>query len=164
MREGYEPLTRFEDALEAEQQRAADGWYIQYQYRDRGFYGKYLKQYYDCFDRRQIRIYLYEDFVRRPEWMLKDIFDFLGVDKGFRPEMTARHNISGRARSALLQRMLTRTHPFKDALKKWVPEQWGHRMITRVQLLNIVQLLPFHPPSQDMLFHKAMNNKFQFNV
>jgi hypothetical protein len=139
LRDGYEPLTRFEDALEAEHQRAADGWYIQYQYKGRGFYGKYLKQYYDRFDPGQIRIYLYEDFVYRPEWMLEDLFKFLGVDAGFRPVTASRHNISGRARSARLQRWLTRTNPVKEALKKWIPEQWGHRLIYRVQLFNVVR-------------------------
>jgi len=61
------------------------------------------------------------------------------VDTGFKPDSSPRHNVSGRARSAGLQRWLTRSHPFKEALKSWIPEAWGHRVISWVQPLNVVR-------------------------
>jgi hypothetical protein len=140
LRDGYEPLPSFEEALEAEPQRASDGWYVQYQYRGRGFYGQHLQRYFDRFDPARIRIYLYEDFVDRPRWLLSDLFDFLGVDPGFRPDISPRHNVSGRVRSAGLQRWLTRNHPFKEALKNWIPERWGHRVISWVQPFNLARV------------------------
>lgn len=139
LRDGYELLSDFEKALDAESQRATDGWYVQYQYKGRGFYGRYLQHYFDLFEKKQIRIYLYEDFVGRPGWMLADLFAFLGVDSGFGPDMSPRHNVSGQARSARLQRWLTRSHPLKEALKKWIPEEWGHRLISRVQPFNVAR-------------------------
>jgi len=139
LRDAYEPLPSFEAALAAEPQRAAEGWYVQYQYKGRGFYGRYLQRYFDLFPRANIRIYLYEDYLRRPAWLLADLFGFLGVDPTFRPDTSPRHNISGRPRSARLQRWLTRSHPFKEALKTWIPERWGHRVISWVQPFNVVR-------------------------
>ncbi len=139
LRDSYEPLSSFEDALDAEPQRAADGWYVQYQYKGRGFYGLHLKRYFDRFDAARIRVYLYEDFVERPRWLLADLFGFLDVNPDFRPDISPRHNVSGRVRSAGLQRWLTRSHPFKEALKSWFPERWGHRIISRVQPFNLVR-------------------------
>jgi hypothetical protein len=139
LRDNYETLDSFEEALDAEPQRAADGWYVQYQYKGRGFYGRHLKHYFDRFDPARIRIYLYEDFVEKPGWLLADLFDFLGVDAGFRPDTSPRHNVSGRPRSARLQRWLTRSHPFKEAMKSWIPEAWGHRVISWVQPFNVVR-------------------------
>jgi len=139
LREGYEPLPSFEEALDAEPQRAADGWYAQYHYMGRGLYGRHLQRYFDRFNPARIRIYLYEDFVEKPRWLLADLFGFLGVNTGFRPDISARHNVSGRARSARLQRWLTRPHPLKEALKTWIPEHWGHRAISWVQPFNVVR-------------------------
>ena len=50
LRDGYEPLSSFEEALDAEPQRAADGWYVQYNYKGRGFYGRHLQRYFDRFN------------------------------------------------------------------------------------------------------------------
>ncbi len=139
LRDGYEPLPTFEAALEAEPRRKADGWYVQYEYLGRGFYGRYLEHYYERFDPSRIRVYLYDDFAADPLAVLADLFAFLDVDPGFRPDMRPRHNVSGRPRNARLQRWLTRRHPAKEALKRWIPEDWGHRLITRVQPLNVVR-------------------------
>jgi len=140
LRDGYEPLSSFEQALDAEPQRAAAGWYVQYQYKGRGFYGRHLQRYFDRFDPARIRIYLYEDFVEKPRWLLADLFEFLGVDAGFRPAISPRHNVSGRVRSAELQRWLTRNHPFKEALKRWIPERLGHQVVSWVQPFNLVRV------------------------
>ena len=139
LRDGYEPLESFEGALEAESGRAEKGWYVQYQYKGRGFYGRYLRRYYDLFDSRQIRVYLYEEFVDSPARMLFDLFEFLGVDPEFEPDMSPRHNVSGRARSPGLQRWLTRSHPLKETVKRWIPEEWGHRLVSRIQPYNVVR-------------------------
>jgi hypothetical protein len=98
-----------------------------------------LRRYFDRFDPSQIRVYLYEDFVKEPHGLLADLFGFLGVEPGFLPDMAPRHNVSGRVRSAGLQRWLTRSHPFKEALKRWIPERWGHAVISRVQPFNLVR-------------------------
>ena len=50
-RDGYETCATFEEALAAEPQRAADGWYYGWRYREYGFYHRSLVRYYDRFDR-----------------------------------------------------------------------------------------------------------------
>ena len=136
-RDGWEPLAEFEEALRDEPRRIAEGWYYFWYYRDRGFYGRDLGRYYQRFDPDRIRVYLYEDFSRDPFVVLADIFRFLGVAAGFRPDVAARHNPSGRARSARLQRFLSRRHPLKEAAKALVPERLGHRLISLLQPANL---------------------------
>jgi hypothetical protein len=137
LRDGYEPLTDFEQALRVEPQRIAEGWYYTWHYRDQGFYHRNLLRYFERFDPSQVRVYLHEDFERDPHGMLTDIFRFLGVDDGFRPDLRTRHNASGRPRSPRLQRLLTRAHPVKEAAKSVIPEEWGHRVIARLQTGNL---------------------------
>ena len=139
LRDSIEPLDDFEQALQAESQRIADGWYYTWHYRDQGFYHRNLSRYFERFDRSRIRVYLYEDFNRDPEGTLTDVFRFLGVDDGFRPDLRTRFNASGRPRSARLQRLLTQPHPVKEAAKAVIPEELGHRVIARVQRPNLVR-------------------------
>ena len=137
-RQGYEQL-EFEDALRAEPERIADGWYWSWRYRTRGFYDRSLRPYFERFDRSQIRVHLYEDFTRDPRGLLADLFGFLGVDYGFQPNMKVRHNVSGRPKRPRLQRLLTRPHPVKEAAKSVISEDWGHRVIARLQRPNLVR-------------------------
>jgi hypothetical protein len=139
LREGYEPLADFEEALSAEPERIADGWYYAWHYRDQGFYHRNLMRYFERFDPSRVRVYLHEELDQDPQGMLTDVFRFLGVDDGFRPEVATRHNQSGRPRSVRLQRLLTRPHPVKEAAKSLMPERWGHRLISRLQSGNLLR-------------------------
>lgn len=136
-RDGVEPFSEFEDALEDEPRRIREGYYFTWHDRDQGFYHRNLLRYFERFDRSQIRVYLYDEFDREPLKVLADVFGFLGVDSGFVPDVRVRHNISGRAKHLGLQRFLTGRHPLKRAMKAVVPEQWGHRLVSMVQPANL---------------------------
>jgi hypothetical protein len=82
-----EPCADFGEALEAEEQRINMNWGWIYHYKKCGFYYSQLKYYYKNFNKNQIRIYLYEDLKARPRRLLEDIFDFLEVNKKFRPKL-----------------------------------------------------------------------------
>lgn len=149
-RDGYEPLRTFEAALADEPRRIAAGWYYGWHYRDQGFYHRHLRRYFERFDRARIRVHLHEDLVRDPLGVVRDLFAFLGVDPDFRPDVSVRHNPSGRPRNARIQRWLTRRHPLKEAIKRVVPEQWGHRVIARVQRVNL-ERPPLRPDTRAAL-------------
>jgi Sulfotransferase family len=93
-RDGAEPLIQFEEALAAEPARMRANWSPAWFYVDRGFYHRQLKRYYEVFDRRQIHIVLYEEFMRRPTEMLRDVLAFLQVEAEFRIDLGQRYNLS----------------------------------------------------------------------
>lgn len=132
-RDGFETLDSFERALDAEPERIRQGYYYHWHLRSRGFYGRYLQDWYDAFPREQIRIYLYEDLNAAPLGLTADLFRFLGVDDSIEPDISARHNQSGLPRNQQLQNFLTKRHPLKEWLKRFVPERVGHRLISMVQ-------------------------------
>lgn len=136
-RDGYEPLADFGAALAAERDRAAAGWYYAWLYRDRGFYHRDLSRYFELFDRSRIRVYLHEELDREPLRVLDDIFGFLGVDRGFRPDVRARHNVSGRPRSGGFHRALRRSRRLRQAAKLVVPDRLGHRAFAAVHRANL---------------------------
>lgn len=52
-----------------------------------GFYFSHIRRYFDCFPPEQIGIFLYDDLVENPGAFVGWIYDWLGVDASFRPEM-----------------------------------------------------------------------------
>jgi hypothetical protein len=136
-RDAYETCSTFEEALAAEPGRIGAGWHYGWHYRDQGHYHRNLTPYYEHFDAAQIRVFLTDDLARDAEATLAEAYRFLGVDDSFKPDMRRRHNRSGVPRSRLAQRVLTREHPVKEAIKKVVPEEWGHRVIDRILPANL---------------------------
>lgn len=71
-----EPLTSIDQAFQKEQNRIRDNWAPNWHYKQMGFYYLQLKRYFTLFEKKQIRIYLYEDFKFDPIYMLSDTFRF----------------------------------------------------------------------------------------
>ena len=93
-------------ALEQQQQLAGSPPSRYFKYRENGFYHAQLTEYLKLFERRQMRLFLYEDFKEQPAEMLREIFRFLGVDDGFEPDMTVKYNVSGIPRNISAGRSL----------------------------------------------------------
>jgi hypothetical protein len=71
-----------------------------------GFYHTRMKRFYDVFDREQIKIYLFDEFRKSPGEVVRDLFGFVGVDTGFVPDTTVKHNPANIPKSAWLNRVL----------------------------------------------------------
>jgi len=70
------------------------GWGISHLYIELGLYYEQVKRYLELFPRQNVKIILYEDFKNYPEKMLKEIFEFLNVDKNYLPSLGQRYNVS----------------------------------------------------------------------
>lgn len=86
---------RFEEALEREGERERKGWHWMWQYKKTGLYYEQVKAYLDSF--AEVKVLFYEDFKKNNETVLREVYEFLGVDEGFRgSEAGSRINASGR--------------------------------------------------------------------
>lgn len=133
----YEPVDDFREALAREDARVEAGWHHMWHYRRMGRYVEQLRRYLRVFERERIRIYRFEDFVRDPELVLRDCFEFLGVDPDFRPRRTPVTVPSGEPRSSLLQRYLLGSPPGKDALKRLLPGEMRRWLSGRIRKANL---------------------------
>jgi hypothetical protein len=132
-----EPERDFARALELEDERVRAGWEHTWHYRRMGYYNEQLSRYYELFEEKQIRVYLYEDLRERPEAVLADIFRFLGVDEGFEPDTSVRHNVSGVPRSRALYDLVNRPNRVKAAAKAVLPAAWRKRLSSGVRRRNL---------------------------
>jgi hypothetical protein len=125
-RDGLEPARTLEEAIADEPRRAQEGWTPGY-FSSRGFYAAQLKQYFEVFDRDQIRVYLYEDFVTDPRGLMRNLFGFIGVDEAFEPDMRNRLNQSGIIRNPITRTLWTRTHRLRNLVRPALSRGLRHR-------------------------------------
>jgi len=110
-------------------------------------------RYFDLFDERQIKVYLYEDLVADAAGLVSDIFRFLDVEPTFEPRnISVRYNVSGastsnrfaRLRPGFVRRMARRIVPkTSDLVVPPVSEQTKHALISlyREDILELQNLL-----------------------
>ncbi|MFW6295650.1 MAG: sulfotransferase family protein [Halothece sp.] len=136
VRDGDETITDFGLALKEEEKRIQQNWGKLWHYKHRGFYYVQVKQYFDNFHPEQLKIYRYEDFKNDPNKVLKDIFQFLGVDDTFTADMSARYNVSGMPKNPLINRLILKSNPLKTAIKLVVPETSRRRLSQKIKDWN----------------------------
>lgn len=129
----------FAQALEAETERIEQNWEYLWRYRDMGRYYAQLKRYFSYFKSEQLKIYLYEDLNNHPAAVLTDIWQFLGVDANFIPEVFTRINISGTRKNQMLDAVLRNKHPVKQFLKPLLPKKMRQNLANHLRTKNFVK-------------------------
>lgn len=120
LRDGTERNPDAYDALDAALSGRGPGWRKEI-YIDLGFYHERLQPYYERFGREQIRVVLFDDFVRDPHGVVRELFSFLGVEPGFVPDTSITYNTSGRIRNPMLRFAWTNSNPLRARLQPWLP-------------------------------------------
>ena len=114
---GEESLA-FDQALAAEPERmrstafhaACHGHPWFYFYFQTGCYATQVERYLRAFGRQQVRVYLFEKFVRDPATVCAQVYRFLNIDADFTPSFEV-HNRQATFRSGRLKRLLSTSRP-----------------------------------------------------
>lgn len=140
IRDGNESIADFSKALEAEPERIQNNWALIWRYRQRGLYYEQLKRYFELFDRSQIKVYTYEELQEKPDFIVKDIFSFIGVEPDFQVDMSSKYNVSGMPKSLLLNKLLAKKNPLKESIKVLLPPRVRSEIYDKVRLWNLNDL------------------------
>lgn len=81
-------------------------WWQRNDFVREGFYAQNLEKYYDLFPAKNIRVYLYDDFLAQPEAVLKDLFEFIGVDASVSIDTGIKANVSGLKKKNLVNQLV----------------------------------------------------------
>jgi sulfotransferase family protein len=122
------PLDRFVEALGSPQPGPEGALPL----AEHGLYHRHLEAFFEHFDRRQIRVVLFDDLERDSPGLFAQLFEFLGVDPAFRLDPVERYNATGAARSALLHRALNDSVALKRLARSLLPEA-AIRVLGRAQ-------------------------------
>jgi hypothetical protein len=118
-----EPLS-LKEALKEEKKRIEKHWDFMWYYADPGFYADQVKTFKDNFS--QVKVFLSEDLSSNPEQIMKELFQFVGVNDTFIPDMSFRYN-EGNTKPGELENYLSKKliagNLLKPVLRKMVPEK-----------------------------------------
>jgi hypothetical protein len=123
--DNYEPEKDFLSACDAEPERIANHWHPDFFYKRKGLYSEQIKKYQELFPKDQIKIFLYEE-LKNSALVVRQIFEFLGVDPTVEVDTTAIYNLSGEFRFPWLYHLIRRSSIIKPNVKQVVPtKQWN---------------------------------------
>ncbi len=118
----------FEKALKSEDTRMRENYEFIWYYKDVGFYYEQVNHYIDSFERENVMICLYDDFVADSMAVMKDIYKFLEVDEDFIPNTAAKYNVGPTLRNESFDQFLTKyDHPVKRVLRPILLHTIGKR-------------------------------------
>lgn len=148
-RRGWENLQTFEQALEAEPGRLAQGWYENRAnaYLHNGVYHPHVRRLIEAFGEDRVHVFLTDDMAEDAAKMCQTLFQAVGVDPKFAPDLTRRHNAAAAARHEPLARAMARAFqskgPVKRSIRKFIPHRvtgWIRGAVMRANEK------PFTPP------------------
>ena len=142
-REGLEPCDSFVEALADQERRLREQWAF-CEYINKGFYSCQIEEYYKCFNRAQIHVYLFEDLIQNPAGLLQNIFKIIRVDQNFIPDTSKKYNASGLIKNPVLRVLWTRTQPARSIVGAIVPKNFreGAQRFFAMRTLAKLELIP----------------------
>lgn len=127
-RKGWEPLSSFEAAIEAEDARLSkDGWdkWRNCAYLYNGTYYPWVRELMDRFGDDKVHVFLTNDLRQRPKDVCQEVFSLFDIDAGFITNVNEHYNQSAIARSELFARLwawLVSSHnPIKKSIRSLLP-------------------------------------------
>ncbi|WP_188150103.1 sulfotransferase family protein [Teredinibacter waterburyi] len=166
LRDGREPLGSFEEALEKEQQRINDNWEHLWHYQAMGFYHQQLLRYTKLFNNDQLKVILQDDLQANTAEVVRETFEFLGVDSSYRPSTDVSYNQGGKPKSITLNRLLTRPSLLKTLLRPITPRfaleayvKFKHKNLTKPELKRETYNNLLHEYSSDITQLQALINR-----
>jgi Sulfotransferase family len=125
---GFEVLPDFEAGLAAESERWLEDRSMRYTYARASLYDDGLREFWTRFPRERILVLLFQDFAADSAGTMRRVYDFLGVDARFTPDVGVRHNRSMTPRSSLVREAFSRPRRLRRMLQRNLPA----RLVTRL--------------------------------
>jgi Sulfotransferase family len=126
----------FYHALMAEKERIAHGWAAIWRYAESSLYFSRVQKYLEVFGERNVQIYLYDDLARSPERLVRELFEFIGVNPQSPIDFSQVHNRSGKPRSKFVASLLTKRNPLRALANRILPAGVTSTLKLRLQDLN----------------------------
>lgn len=132
--EGRETLS-FEEALEQETARKAKGYADMWLYTESGYYSDAIAAFQLALGTENVKVFLFEEFRRDPDSVLKEICLFAGLDGSQSFDTELESNVSGAPRSVLLARLMA-PNGFTNFLRRILPSKLGQSIRRIIRSMN----------------------------
>lgn len=87
-----------------------------------GFYYRNLNEYFKLFDKKNIKVFFYEQLVNSTQKLLKDLFGFIGVNNSFQPNLGVKHARGYLPKNKIINKLLD-NYITRFVIKPIIPEK-----------------------------------------
>jgi len=117
-------------------------WHPDREELERGFYFPKFQAYLEYFDRRQIKVVLFDHLKTNSRGVAQELYAFLGVDSTYEPDLAV-YNKGGLPRNQLLHRLLS-NRVLRQTFKRYMPggARGAVRRLKDVNLARPPELAP----------------------
>ena len=151
-RDGRETLS-FEEALSVEEKRFGRNWEFFWRYFECGLYSSQVKRYLDLFPLHNIKIILFDDFVSNELSLIRDLYQFIGVDSIFVPDVSKKLNESGIPNNRWVYSLMNKKNPIKELVKTFLPKKIRSRIKSKIDKDNLNKI-PMDTRIREILIEK----------
>ncbi len=153
-----EPLS-IEKALDQEEERINNNWGWDWHYTKLGMYSQQIQRYLNIFEPEQLKILFYDDFRENPVGIMKEIYQFLGVDDSFVLDIKRRKNQGYLPKNKLVHKFLFTSNPLKSFLEKILPRSLYKKLINNLKKWNSGPIPPL-----PVALKKSLNEVFREDI
>lgn len=119
-------------------------WLYHWHYKEMSAYYEQVKRYFDLFDSKNIKIFLFNEFKQNTKQCLQEIFSFLGVDINVIPsnlnqKYNAHETLSQIPQNAALHRFLMNPSPLKKVIKPLLSQELRGKINYWLRKRNMVE-------------------------
>jgi len=132
---GHENLI-FEEALKKEKERLKVNWRWHYQYVGQGMYYHQVKKYLEIFEMQMVKICFFEDLIHNPKDFMKKIYQFLGVQSEFVPELDKIYNRSGLPKNRFVHKFLRDSNLIKEITRPFTSTTMRGKLYNILSVIN----------------------------
>lgn len=137
-RRSEEPYQDFRKVIRDEARRIQKNWSHNWHYVQMGMYASQIDRYDALFPREQLRIFLFDDLLADAHGLMRDMFEFIGVDPSFRAELEKKHNEGYGVRNPRLNRLVWHQGAWKQRMRGLVPRSLRTLLVERINRANRV--------------------------
>ncbi len=98
----------------------------------KGLYYEGIKHFLTSFEPNQVKIFLYDDLCRDSSGLMRELYDFIGVDNGFEPDTAQRSQTAQVPKNQSINQLLRTDNPLRTAaanlLRTVVSEQQRQKL------------------------------------
>lgn len=153
----------FEESLQQEEQRLSLDYEPMWLYKNLGLYSQQVARYFDVFGRAQVKVILFEEFIRNPQTVVTDVLNFLGVDPSEPIDTSIQYNESGQPKSRWLYNFISKPHGVKELIKPLFPAAVRERLGIRAKSL-VLEKVSMNSATRYELEHYFANDSTQLEA
>jgi hypothetical protein len=148
----------FNKALKMENLRKKQGWLPVFYYKEEGYYYRSLKIYYDNFSPENIKVCLYDEFIKSPYAVLQEIFSFLDVEIDFKPELRQK-NVTLVPKVRAIHRIASDMQNKESCFTSLIPSVLLNAIVTITKYIDCNFNL-ISPPPLDSLTRRRLTEEY----